>query len=112
MHMPHSTAEQSAPLAPNPRAGTYELTSTYSLDENIQAEHFYCLPIEAIDREVRVGDLVHVRYKGLEWDLIGRVYKTKKKDLAVHVDFTGWRLPLDDVEVLGLVVETAQTFRH
>jgi hypothetical protein len=101
---------QSAPLP----ASTYQLTRTYldTRSDNIKAEHWYCVPIEEIDREVRVGDLVHVRYKGQDWDLISRVYRNKEKSLAVHVEFTGWRLPLSEVDILGLVVTIGQQFRH
>ena len=106
MDMPKMTAEQG-------RAGTYQLTSTYGLDEHITAEHWYCLPIAAIRREVRVGDMAHVRFIVLEMESnhVGRICKTKQ-GLAVHVEITGWRLPLSEVDVLGLVVGTAQDFRH
>jgi hypothetical protein len=111
------TAEQT-PMLP-----TYVITYTECLPDDIKAEHFHCRPIEEVERELRVHDLIHVRLTGAEWEcfertigqkchFIGRVYKRKRKDLAVHIERTGWRIPLNEVEALGLVVTFEQEFRH
>jgi hypothetical protein len=65
------------------QAGMYVLSRPYSpgqeerlaslgLDENIRTEHFHCRPIEEVERELRVRDLIHMRLRGEKWEWMER----------------------------------------
>lgn len=91
-------------------ADTYQLfTRTEYLDEHVEAEHWVCLPISKLGRDLRAGDCVHARWTKSEWQFFGTV-RESKRGLVVKPDGIA-DLPLADCEIQGLVVQRQQVFR-
>jgi hypothetical protein len=91
---------------------TYHVTMTEYLADNLEAQHWTCLPISKLERAIRVGDLVDARWakSGSGWRFMGSVRKTKR-GLVVKPNGVVDGFPIEEVEILGVVLHYQQVFR-